>query len=308
MPRLLVTGAAGFVGTALAAALGGRADLIALTGDIRDGDAVARQLRRAQPDAVIHLAAIAAPAEAARAPEAAWAVNVMGTLNLARAVLAEAPAARLVFAGSSEAYGESAAAGTPLTEAAPLRPRTPYGATKAAAELMLAQMAHEGLRAVRFRPFNHTGPDQDPRYVIPAFARQIVRIEHGRQPPLLRTGNLAVARDFLDVGDVVAAYLLAALEAGPEIEGEVYNLASGTAVPLRELLERLLAMSERPIAVETDPARLRKDEIAVISGDAGKAARELGWRPRIALADTLAGVLARWRQRAAADPAALDEA
>lgn len=309
--RLLVSGANGFVGQILAGLArshpeAGRIRLIPLSDadgravDIRDGDKVADFVREAAPTAVIHLAAVALPRQAAAQPDEAWAVNVMGTFNLANAVLRHAPSARFILAGSSEAYGESLARanGAPLGEDAALDPLTPYGATKAAADIMIGQMARQGLAAVRFRPFNHTGPGQAPAYVIPSFARQIVRIERGWQEPVMRVGNLAVQRDFLDARDVASAYLSAAL-GGPL---GVYNLASGKPVAIEAMLEMMLARSSANITVETDPALLRKGEVETICGDATRVKNEHGWQPAFSLEETLGDVIEDWRNLADTAP------
>lgn len=306
--RIGVTGANGFVGgwlcRRIAAAGGDAVEVLPLLdretgGDIRDRDAVMDAVAAARPDAVVHLAAIAAPAQARHAPHEAWQVNVMGTLNVAQALLEQAPDALLVHAGSAEVYGDSfmGAAG-PLDEDAALRPRTVYGATKAAADIMVGQMARDGLRSVRFRAFNHTGPGQTPDYVASAFARQIALIERGLSPPVIKVGNLEVERDFLDVRDVVDAYVSAVARRGELEPGCALNLASGRAIAVRALLETLLGLSDAPVEVVVDPARLRRDEVPMVAGDARRAAQLLCWRPEIPLEKTLADVLEHWRQHA----------
>ena len=156
---------------------------------------------------MVHLAAIPTIAGAVADPAAAWRVNVMGTLDLARAIHQYAPECTLIFAGSAEAYGATARQGVPLKETDPLQPLNEYAATKAAADLALGALAANGLRVIRFRPFNHTGPGQTDEFVVPAFASQIARIEKGAQPPVMMVGNLDAQRDFLDVRDVVDAYV-----------------------------------------------------------------------------------------------------
>jgi GDP-4-dehydro-6-deoxy-D-mannose reductase len=305
--RVGVTGASGFVGGWLMRHLrqvGGDAlEVVPLldreSGDIRDAVAVAEAVRDARPRAVVHLAAVAAPAEARRAPREAWEVNCIGTLNLAQAILAHAPDALLVHVGSAEVYGDSFVDATaPLAEEAPLRPRSVYGATKAAADIMIAQMAREGLRAVRFRPFNHTGPGQSADYVASAFARQIAQINRGLQEPILSVGNLEVERDLLDVRDVVAAYAAAVARPGA-VAGQALNLATGRPVRVERLLGILLDLSGLEVEVRTDPARIRPDEVPTISGDARRAESLLDWRPSIPLDRTLADVLEHWKNRAA---------
>ena len=314
--RLLVTGLQGFVGKVLASRVRERADAtdITIVGlnnpdepmiDIRNADAVSAVVARVNPTALIHLAAIASPRDAANEPAEAWAVNVMGTFNLAHAIRSHAPDARFIFAGSSEAYGAAFASHPlPLREDAPFEPTSVYGATKAAADLMLGQMAQEGLNAIRFRPFNHTGPGQAPAYVVSAFARQIVRIERGWQEPLMTVGNLEAARDFMDVRDVVDAYLTAALQAQSPNPG-AFNLATGSPVAIDTILHRLIDLSASTITVEPDPALMRPSEVPVVSGNATRAFEAFSWKPVIPLAQTLADVLDHWREKAETAPETL---
>ena len=253
--RILVTGASGFVGGHLLPALRAAyptAEIITPSFDIRDAEAVDLAVAAAAPDAIIHLAAIAAPMDAKRDPALAWQVNLLGTLALARAVLAHAPQAAFLFAGTADAYGASFRAGTPLDETAPLAPQNTYGATKAAADLALGAMAAEGLRAIRVRPFNHTGPGQTEAFVVPAFAAQVARIAAGQQAPVLETGDLSSYRDFLDVRDVCAAYTLAiAADLQP---GIILNLASGQPRQIGTILNDLLAIAGTKADIKTDPA------------------------------------------------------
>jgi len=299
--RILVTGATGFVGGHLLAALRDRfpqAEPIPAGFDVTDARAVADGVAEARPDAVVHLAAVAAPGDARRDPDRAWQVNLHGTLNLARAVLSAAPDCVLLFASSADAYGASFRAGRPLDEAAPLAPLNTYGATKAAADLALGAMAAEGLRCVRVRPFNHTGPGQSDGFVVPAFARQVVRVAAGLQKPVLEVGALDPERDFLDVRDVCAAYVAALAEAETLPAGAILNVASGTARRIGDVLRDLLQAAGVEAEIRTDAARLRPSDIPVAAGDAGLARRLLGWEPRIPWQQTLADVLEDWRQRA----------
>jgi len=315
--RILVTGLGGFVGQVFAAAAKAHpqgagiealplADEAAAPVDIRDAAAVGEAVARLRPAAVVHLAAIASPRLAAEHPDEAWAVNVMGTFNLAHAVLQHTPDARFIFAGSSEAYGASfARQAEPIREDAALDPLSPYGATKAAADIMLGQMARQRLKAIRFRPFNHTGPRQSPLYVVSSFARQIVRIESGLQPPIMRVGNLSVRRDFLDARDVVRAYLDAALceEAAPV--GQAFNLSTARPIAIGAMLDILRGGARTAISVETDPALVRPNEIETLSGDPSKAADVLGWKAEIPIEETLSLVLDHWREQAARHPESL---
>lgn len=312
--RVLLTGARGFVGgvvagMAAAGTAGRDVELVPLAAadgselDIRNAGAVDAAVAAARPTAIIHLAAVASPREARQHPAKAWDVNLMGTLHLAAAVTKHAPRARFIFVGSGDSYGRSFnGKDGPVGEDTPLAPVSVYGATKAAAEILLTQMQADGLTATRFRPFNHTGPGQLPRYAVPAFARQIVRIERGMQEPLLRVGNLGSARDFLDVRDVASAYLAAATAPQALDLTGAFNLSTGAAQTMRGILDMLLALSSASPAVTTDPALARSDEIAVMSGDRRKVEAALGWKPLIPLETTLRDVLDHWRKVADTSP------
>lgn len=298
--RILVTGARGFVGNHLLPVLRRRfpdAHLLEAGFDLTDREATAEAVAQARPDAAVHLAAIAAPGEARQNPERAWQVNLLGTLNLARALLSAAPDCILLFASSADAYGGSFAAGVPVDETAPLAPLNTYAATKAAADLALGAMASEGLRCIRMRPFNHTGPGQSDAFVVPAFARQIARIEAGLQEPLLEIGNLDAGRDFLDVRDVCAAYAPALERADALPPGLIVNLASGRTRRIGDILEELLAISGVRADLRTDPSRLRPSDVRVASGDAGRSRELLKWEPVIPWSRTLRDVLEDWRRR-----------
>jgi GDP-4-dehydro-6-deoxy-D-mannose reductase len=313
--RVLVTGAAGFVGRHLLAALADtipQASIIAtaldrhsdLTQlDITDIAATDSLIAREKPDACVHLAGVSAVPLARRDPVRAWRVNLDGTLHLARALLAHAPRAMLLFVSSADIYGGRFRTGLPLDESAAPDPLNTYAATKVAADLALGALAAEtGLRSVRVRAFNHIGPGQAPDFALPAFARQIALIEAGQQPPVLRTGDLSPRRDFLDVRDVCSAYALCLQKAEHLPPGTVLNLASGTSRRIGSALDALLALARVPIVVEPDPALMRPSDIEAAQGDASLARRLLGWEPRIAWEQTLRDVLDDWRRRIAAAP------
>ncbi len=302
-PRsILLTGAAGFVGRHLVATLRQTHPDAVLHDshfDVTDPAACEQAVRAAQPDACVHLAAISAVPAARQDPDLAWRVNLHGTLNLARAVMAHAAACQFVFISSADCYGGSFRAGVPVSEVVALAPLNTYAATKAAADLAIGAMAAEGLRAVRLRAFNHTGAGQSDAFALPAFARQMARIAAGQQEPVIRVGALDPQRDFLDVRDVCAAYAACLDRAGELPPGVILNIASGAARRLGDVLDRLLALSGVAAKVETETARLRPTDIMTACGDASAARRLLGWEPRIPWDETLRDVLADWRVRVA---------
>jgi GDP-4-dehydro-6-deoxy-D-mannose reductase len=294
--KILVTGAGGFVGRHLLPQL--KADFPAAAIlescglDVTDRAAVFALFGAHRPDVCVHLAGVAALAEAQADPKRAWDVNLHGSINVAAAILAQAPQCRMIFISSAEVYGASFKPGLALDEAALLAPMNLYAATKAAAEMALGAMSAQGLRLLRLRPFNHTGPGQSEAFVVPAFAGQIARIEAGLAPPVMQVGALTPERDFMDVRDVCRAYSLAVQKFDELPENTVLNIASGKAVRIGEILERLLGLAACQITVAEDPARLRKVEILRAVGNAGAAARMLGWQAEIGLEETLRGVMA----------------
>ena len=250
-----------------------------------------------RPTAGIPLAGVSSLVKARAEVRGAWDVNLFGTLNLAQSVMRHVPDARFVQAGSSEIYGGSFnAVGGTANEATPLAPLNPYATTKAAADLLLGEMAEAGLGTVRLRPFNHTGPGQATAFAVSAFAAQIAAIERGDREPVMRVGHLDAPRALLDVRDVVEAYLLAAT--APSLpRGVVINVASGKPRRMGDVLDALLAMSRAVIRVERDPALMRPSDIPVTVGDAARARDLLGWRPRIPWETTLHDVLDDHRRR-----------
>ncbi len=298
--RILVTGAGGFVGRhlqpTLRAAFPGAA-LLTDPFDVADPDAADAAVDAGRPDAVVHLAAVAAVPAARLDPGHAWQVNLRGTLNVARAVLHRAPGCTLLFASSADIYGATFRSGAALDEGALLAPLNTYAATKAAADLALGAMAAEGLRVLRVRPFNHTGPGQSAGFVVAAFAEQVARIAAGRQPPVLRVGALDPLRDFLDVRDVCSAYALCLARSDALAPGTVLNLASGRPRRVGDVLGALMEAAGVQAEVATDAGRLRPTDIPVAAGDAALARRVLGWAPAIPWEQTIADVLADWQAR-----------
>ncbi len=299
--RVLVTGAGGFVGGHLVAALRDRhgAGAAVASGtcaaegveplDVTDAEACARLIADRQPTHIVHLAAISAIGEAEADPGRAWAVNLHGTLNLARA--AKAADCRFAFVSTSEIYAGSVVAGELVTERALPAPRNLYAASKAAADLAVGALAAQGLRAIRLRPFNHTGPGQQPRFVVPAFAAQIAAIERTGKAGVLRTGRLDTSRDFLDVRDVVAAYIAALERFDSLLPGAILNISSGVARRMEEVVAIMVRLARVPVTVEPDPARMRPADTPWLAGDPTLAKGLLGWAPRIGFETTIADVL-----------------
>ena len=274
--------------------------LHASAADVTDAEAVVAEISAIVPDACVHLAAVSAVPETTRAPDRAWQVNLHGTLNLARAILAHAPACLLLFVSSGDAYGDAFRAGVPVDERMALAPLNTYGATKAAADLALGAMVGEGLRCLRMRPFNHTGPGQSDAFVVASFARQVALIAAGRQPPVVRVGALDGQRDFLDVRDVCAAYA-AGLRLGATLaSGTIFNIASGTPRRIGDVLQALFDVAGITAEIHTERGRLRPTDIPVASGDASRARALLGWQPIIAWEQTISDVLRDWSARIAA--------
>lgn len=310
--RLLVTGGHGFAGAHVRASvkrLCGPASHVATTSrhavpqagiealDVLDIAALRAALRHHRPTHVLNLAGIASPSAARRDPDLAWRVHLDGVRNLATAILEDAPETVLVNAGTGLAYGASFNSGRPVDENAPLEPLDEYGASKAAGDLALSAAAARGLKCLRMRPFNHSGPGQTEDFAVPAFAAQIARIEAGLEEPTVRVGNLDAARDFVDVRDVCDAYALAVAYGASLPPGTAMNVASGVARRIGDVLEALLSLSRTTIRVESDPARMRPSEVPSAVGDPTRAAELIGWTPRIPFEDTIAEVLDDWRRQ-----------
>lgn len=301
--RTLVTGVNGFVGGHAAAELrrgdhrvvgsdrdpaAPDADREYVPADVTDAAAMDALVQGVRPDACLHLAGLAAPADADADPARAYAVNTLGTIHLLAAVRRHAPTARVLVVSSAHVYGAPGGDG-PLSEDAPLRPASLYAASKAAAdEAALLCGRRFGLHCMTARPTNHIGPGQSPGFVVPAFAHQLLAIRRGEGEAVLRVGNLDSRRDFLDVRDVVRAYRLL-LEAGAA--ASAYNIAGGRPVAVRDILDALCRLTGVHPRIEIDPARFRPTDRA-LRLDASRLVAHTGWRPAIPLEQTLADVIA----------------
>lgn len=302
--RLLVTGAAGFVGAHLVRALlaaghevwagsvdgapargsgGGGVRWVAL--DVTSDASVSAAVAEARPEGVFHLAGQASVGASFTDPVGTWEVNATGTLRLLEAL---EDGTRFLLASSAEVYGVVPEEEQPIRESRALCPPNPYAASKAAAEMAAVQASLTGrVAAVVARSFNHTGPGQDTRFALPSFARQLVAMRGGAGERVLRVGNLDARRDFLDVRDVVRAYVVL-LEHGEA--GTSYNVCSGRAWRLRDVVDAMVVLVDGEIRVETDPARVRPVDVPLLLGDAARL-RALGWTPRVELEETLRDLL-----------------
>jgi GDP-4-dehydro-6-deoxy-D-mannose reductase len=320
--RALVTGAAGFAGSHLAELLvsqgievyglvmpGGPLDnlneirndpgraacLHLVEADIVQEGPLDSVIADTRPVEVYHLAAASSVRQSVRDPSATFRVNVLGTRNLLEAIRRAGLTPRILIVGSAEAYGASANKRIPLREEDPLLPVSPYGASKAAAELLACSYGkRHRLPIIRLRPFPHTGPRHSPGFVFSDWARQLAEIEAGRRPPRLHVGNLEIRRDISDVRDVVKAYRLV-LQRGRA--GAVYNVCSGWVYSLREVLEALVGLTRLNVEFVTEAARLRPHDIRVLAGTAQALHDCTGWVAASPLSQTLVDLLSYWRHQ-----------
>jgi GDP-4-dehydro-6-deoxy-D-mannose reductase len=313
-PTTIITGAAGFAGAHLLERLAGQGSLVGWCRpgghpprvgdsrvawqavDVTDRESVARAIAAAAPDRIFHLAGAASV-------ETSWTnavphlrINVLGTHHVLDAVRRADRPCRVLVVTSAQVYGMS---DDPIAEDGRLLPQSPYGLTKLAQDrLALSAAMADRLDVMVARPFNHIGPGQGPGFAVSSFARQIARIERGLEPPTLRVGNLETRRDITDVRDVADAY--ARIMDGGQT-GRAYNVCSGRAWRIRDLLEELLHLSAVPIAVEIDPERFRPIDVPVVQGDPTRIRTELGWTPHVRVEQTLLDTLAEWRERVATE-------
>jgi GDP-4-dehydro-6-deoxy-D-mannose reductase len=290
--RALVTGANGFVGIHLVSHLRAHGDeVIESAVDITDRDRLADHMAHHEPDVVYHLAAQADVGGSWTSPISTLRVNVEGTVNVLDAAVA-AGVRRVLAVTSADIYGPVEEDDLPLSEDQPVRPVSPYGASKAAADIMCltAGLAH-GLDVVRARSFNQLGPGQNAKFVASAIASRVVANEHSGGTEV-RVGNLEARRDFTDVRDVVRAYRLLMTDG---TAGEVYHVCSGIDRPIRELADRLIALSAGGMELVTDPDLFRPVDLKVLRGDYSKIHEATGWSPEIDIQTTLSDLLHFWR-------------
>lgn len=314
-PKVLITGINGFVGSHLTDLLVSEdyqvagIDLIrdqthlskvpspitVWRGDVCDVRFIEEILAEIKPDYIYHLAGSAFVPDADADPRSVYTVNVLGTLNLLEAVRSARLDSRVLIVGSGEVYGPVPEEQLPVKEEYPLRPTTPYGVTKACADLLGYQYAATyKMNVIRVRSFNHTGPGQSEQFVCSAFAKQIVEIEKSIRKPILNVGNLEARRDFTDVRDVVRAYRLV-LEGAQECA--VYNVGSGKAWRIGDLLKILVRQSTvRDIKIQEQKARVRSNDVPVMICNASKLERDWGWKAEIPIEQTFHDLLDYWRE------------
>jgi GDP-4-dehydro-6-deoxy-D-mannose reductase len=317
--RVLITGVTGPVGSALAEYLltlpdvdvhafkrwrsdtrpidHMRSQITFHEGDIEDPFSVGRAVQAARPDRIYHLAAQSYPSASWGAPVTTMRTNVEGTLNLLEAVRQHSPRARVHIAGSSAEYGWVRPEETPIVETHALRPLSPYGVSKVAAELSgLQYHASYGLHVVVTRSFNHVGPHQGDRCAIQTFCRQMAAIEAGEQEPVINVGNLEPRRDYTHTTDVARALWLL-LEHSPG--GKVYNLCSGTAIRMGDILQMVRQQGKAEATARVDESRLRPADEPILMGNNSQLCAITGWEPQIGMEQIVAELLAFWRNRMA---------
>ncbi|HEY6039536.1 MAG TPA: GDP-mannose 4,6-dehydratase [Kofleriaceae bacterium] len=307
--KVLITGCFGFVGRYLVEALAG-AEVVAVDRqappagfppvahahelDLLDLAAIERVIAQHRPDRLVHLASFSSVGFSWHEPIASFTNNTNIFLNVLECVRRHSPATRVLSIGSSEEYGLVTEADLPLRETSPLRPLSPYAVARVAQEqLGEVYVRGYGLDLVATRSFNHVGPGQSAQFVISALAKQVAELAHGERDRI-KVGTTSVIRDFLDVRDVVAAYL-ALLEHGAR--GEVYNICSGRGTSIAEAIAMLGEIANVEPVLEVDPALVRPVENTVVIGDHTKLTDAVGWKPRIPLEQSLRDVYGSWELR-----------
>ena len=266
--------------------------------DLRDASSVKTLLADIQPERIFHLAAQSYVPSSWNSPGETITTNVIGQLNIFEAMRETNSTASIQIAGSSEEYGLVHPEEAPITEENPLRPLSPYAVSKVAQDMLAYQYFQSyGLRVVRTRAFNHTGPRRGDVFVTSNFAKQIAEIEAGQRPPIIHVGDLNPKRDFTDVRDIVRAYWLSLEHCSL---GEVYNVASGKAYRIKEVLKILLDNSAQDIEVVEAPERLRPSDVPLLLGDNSRFCKATGWVPEIPFEQTAKDLLDYWRERTCA--------
>jgi len=263
--------------------------------DIRNYNNLKKIIEKVRPDEIYHLAAISFVPTSLMNPKLTFDTNLDGTLNLYQAIIELKIEPKILFVGSADEYGIVNENDLSIKEDCPLRPVNPYSISKASADLLsYFYFKNFNLNIIRVRPFNHIGPRQSPEFVCSSFAKQIAEIEKSLKEPVIKVGNLEAKRDFTDVRDMVRAYCLV-VQKGKL--GEVYNICSGKAVSIKEILDKLLNMSRKKIKVIQDPKRLRPSDVPLLLGDSIKFRKQTGWKQKYLFEKTLQDILNYWRNK-----------
>lgn len=306
----MIIGAAGFVGPYLAQAIEENmsCDVIAtklpqekldipdakiIDLNILDEEQLFSTLEKEHPDYIFHLAAQSSVALSWKNPSLTVNINIQGAVNLLNAIRKLDYNPKVLIIGSGEEYGHIKPDEVPITEENALHPGNVYAVTKVCQNMMATLYSQAyGMNIVLTRSFNHIGPMQRPTFVVADFCKQVVQIEKGLQEPAMKVGNLAAKRDFTDVRDVVRAYCLLIEKGKP---GETYNVGSGHAIAIQEILDMIIRQSGREIKVEVDSAKLRPIDVPIIEADTTKITRDTGWKPEISIEQTISETLEYWR-------------
>ena len=269
--------------------------IVLVEADLKDIVSLKKCLVDIKPDRIFHLAAQSFVPTSWKLPAETFAINAIGQINLFEAILSLKFSPKIQVTGSSEEYGHVNSDEIPMKETNPLRPLSPYAVSKVAQDLLGWQYFKSyGLKTVRTRGFNHTGPRRGDVFICSNFAKQIAEIEKDKREPILHVGNLEAKRDFTDVRDIVRAYWIC-LERGEE--GEVYNIGTGKACSMKEVLDILLSLSKVKVKIEVDPIRLRPSDVPVLLSDSSKFRKLTGWEPKIPFRQSLEDLINYWRER-----------
>lgn len=314
--KALITGIAGFVGSHMAELLLARgyevyglcrprskmdhiesitSKLHLEDADLLDSHSLYTTISSIKPDYIFHLAAQSFVPTSWGSPAVTLEVNIVGSANVFEAVRQARIDPVIQIACSSEEYGLVHADEVPIKETNPLRPLSPYAVSKLAMDY-LGYQYYESYKMpiIRTRGFNHTGPRRGDTFAESTFAKQIALIEKGKQEPVIYVGNLEAQRDYTDVRDMVKAYLLAVEKCDP---GEVYNIATGKAIKIADVLNMMLGMSKVKVEIKQDPKRMRPSDVPILIGDSSKFVEKTGWKPEIPFQKTAEDLLNYWRER-----------
>jgi GDP-4-dehydro-6-deoxy-D-mannose reductase len=304
MKTILVTGSEGFVGSHLIKALDvSKYEVVAtclpqllpkkgkyVALDILNLDLTLEIFKQHKPDVVFHLAAISSVAKSFRDRPIAYSTNIAGTANLLEAAKSLNEEIQFYFVSTCEVYG----GGECLTEDAPVVLKNPYAISKYAAELICHDYQREGMDCIILRPFTHTGPGQAESFVLPTIAKQIGEIEKGKRAPLIELGNIEAKREFLNVNDIIGAYVLALDKC---FGRETFNIAGGNGYTISELVGVFASLSKKEFELKINPTKIRKNDIPVLLGDGSKFSQLTCWSPKVKIEKTIEDILNYWRAK-----------